>query len=177
MRTLSRLLFVLLGLAGTAFAQSPPETKQPDAGKTIEGYWQDTARRILFARGAPPGYVYGTWNALDQGQTYPAAKAIKRSGSTYELIDLLYDDNEHSIKVVNASESRIEFIRSLKFPACSMRHTCRLKGDELFCSLENTCEEQGRSVVDWRGEERYARRALCERDGRRQAQGIPVNCR
>ncbi len=38
MRTLSRLLFVMLGLAGTAFAQSPPEMKQPDGRKTIEGY-------------------------------------------------------------------------------------------------------------------------------------------
>ncbi len=173
MRKLFRLLVVLLALDGTAFAQM---MKQPD-GKTIEGYWQDTARRILFARDAPSGYVYGTWSALDQGQTYPSAKTIRRSGSTYELVDLMYDQNEHAIKVVNASESRIEFIRSLKFPACSMRHTCRLEGDELFCSLENTCEEQGRSVVDWRAEERYARRALCERDGRRQAQGIPVKCR
>jgi len=35
--------------------------KQPDGRKTIEGYWQDTARRILFARGASPGYAYGTF--------------------------------------------------------------------------------------------------------------------
>ncbi len=177
MRTPRHLLLIVFALVGTAFAQSPSQMKQPNAGKSIEGYWQDTARRILFARGAPPGYVYGKWDSLDQGQTYPTAKAIRRSGSTYEVADLLYDDNEHNIKVVRASEDRIEFIRSLKFPACSMRHVCRVDADELFCSLENTCVEQGRSVVDWRGEERYARRALCERDGGRQAQGIPVKCR
>ena len=177
MKTPGRLLFVLLALAGAALAQSPSAPKQQDGRKTIEGYWQDTARRILYARDAPPGYAYGTWNALDQSQTYPAAKAIRRSGSGYELVDLMYDDSEHAIKVVSAGENRIEFIRSLKFPACSMRHVCRMEGDELFCALENTCEEQGRSVLDWRGEERYARRALCERDGRRQTQGIPVNCR
>ncbi len=177
MRTLPCLSSVLLALAVAAFAQSPSAMKQPDGQKTIEGYWQDTARRILFSRNAPPGYAYGKWDTLDQGQTYPTAKAIRRSGSGYELIDLMYDNSEHAIKILSARENRIDFIRTLKFPACSMRHSCRMDGDELLCSLENTCEEQGASVVDWRGEERYARRALCERDGRRQAQGIPVNCR
>src|SRR5258708_4903279 len=52
MRTLALLL--LCGLAGAAGAQS------------IEGYWQDTERRILFSRDAPAGYVYGRWTALDQ---------------------------------------------------------------------------------------------------------------
>ena len=177
MKTLPRLSFVLIALAGTAFAQSPSGMKSQDGRNSIEGYWQDTARRILFSRDAPPGYAYGKWDTLDQGQTYPAAKAIRRSGPGYELVDLMYDDNEHAIKVLSASENRIDFIRTLKFPACSMRHSCRVDGNELLCSLENICEEQGRSIVDWRGEERYARRALCERDGRRQAQGIPVNCR
>lgn len=159
---------VLLALAGAAAAEAP-------AG--IEGYWQDTARRILFSRNAPSGYAYGTWNILPQDQTYPSAKLIRRSGSSYGVVDLLYDDSEATIKVMSASDRAIEFTRTLKFPACSMRHRCHLDGDELLCSLENTCEEKGKSVVDWRGEERYARRALCERDGRRQAQGIPVNCR
>jgi len=170
-------LFVL-AFATAAFAQSAPEGK-PDgvqAGKTIEGFWQDTSRRILFSRDAPPAYVYGTWNALDQQQTYPAAKQIRRSGRGFELIDLLYDD-EYTIKVVNAREDAIEFVRSTQAPACGMRHQCRLAGDELFCSLENICREGGRNVLDWRGEERYARRALCERDGKRQAQGIPVLCK
>ena len=40
MRTLA---FLLLCLAGSAAAQ------------TIEGYWQDTERRILFSPDAPPG--------------------------------------------------------------------------------------------------------------------------
>ena len=37
----------------------------PAHGQTIEGYWQDTARRILFSREAPADYVYGRWG--DQG--------------------------------------------------------------------------------------------------------------
>ena len=177
MRALHCLPFVLFMLTGAALGQSPSPTKQLGDSKSIEGYWQDTARRILYPREAPPNYAYGAWNQLDQAQTYPSAKQIRRSSAGYAVVDLLYDDSEHTIKVVSASDSGIEFIRTLTFPACSMRHRCRLDGDELFCSLENTCEEKGKSVVDWRGEERYARRALCERDGRRQAQGIPVNCR
>ena len=177
MRALHCLPLVLLTLTGAALGQSPSPTKQLVDSKSIEGYWQDTARRILYSREALPGYAYGAWNRLDQDQTYPSAKLIRRSGSAYGVVDLLYDDNEHTIKVVSASDNGIEFIRTLKFPACSMRHSCRLVGDELQCSLENTCEEKGLSVVDWRGEERYARRVLCERDGRRLAQGIPVNCR
>jgi hypothetical protein len=174
------VLFVLLAFATAAFAQSSPEPGKPgggvQAGKTIEGFWQDTSRRILFSRDASPAYVYGTWNALDQQQTYPAAKQIRRSGRGFELIDLLYDD-EHTIKVVSAREDGIEFVRATQSPACGMRHRCRLAGDELFCSLENICREGGRDVLDWRGEERYARRVLCERDGKRQAQGIPVLCK
>ena len=172
MKAFRRLPVVLLAFTGAVLAQSPSQKQ-----KTIEGYWQDTSRRILFSRDAPPGYVYGTWNPLPQDQTYPSAKQIRRSSAGYGVVDLLYDDSEHTIKVVSASDSGIEFVRTLNFPACSMRHRCRLEGEELFCSLENTCEEKGKSVVDWRGEERYARRALCERDGRKQAQGIPVNCR
>jgi hypothetical protein len=177
MRTLNFLPIVLFAVSGAVVAQSPAVFKPLDSARSIEGYWQDTARRILYSRDAPPGYAYGTWNRLDQEQTYPSAKLIKRSGSDYGVVDLLYDDGEHTIKVVGASQSGIEFVRTLTFPACSMRHVCRLDGNELFCSLENTCEEQGKTVLDWRGEERYARRALCERDGRRQMQGIPVNCR
>jgi hypothetical protein len=144
--------------------------------KTIEGYWQDSARRILFDRRAPVSYVYGTWNALDQDQTYPSAKHIRRLGAGFQLVDLLYDD-EHSIKVVSASEERIRFIRTAQFPACAMDHDCRLAGTQLVCALENRCLEGGREVLDWRGEERYVRREICERDGKRQLQGIPVKCR
>ncbi len=174
------VLFVLLAFATAAFAQPSPEPGKPgsgiQSGKTIEGFWQDTARRILFSRDAPPAYRYGTWNALDQEQTYPAAKHVRRSGRGFELIDLLYDD-EHTIKVLSARDDGIEFVRSTQSPACGMRHQCRLSGDEMFCSLENVCMEGGREVLDWRGEERYARRTLCERDGKRQAQGIPVVCK
>jgi hypothetical protein len=171
------VLFALLFFATPVMAQSSAKPGGAQTGKTIEGFWQDTARRILFSRDAPPAYAYGTWNALDQKQTYPAAKHIRRSGRGFELIDLLYDD-ENPIKVVSAKEDGIEFVRSTKSPACGMRHQCRLAGDELFCSLENICREGGRDdVLDWRGEERYARRALCERDGKRQAQGIPVWCK
>lgn len=166
----SVLLCLALLSAGPAVAQSPA------GGKTIEGFWQDTARRILFDRRAPSSYVYGTWNPLDPQQTYPSARQIRKSGGSYELVELLYDD-EYAIKVVSANAQSIQFIRSAKFPACSMHHRCRLDGDQLFCALENICREDGREVVDWRGEERYVRRVQCERDGKRQAQGIPVKCR
>jgi hypothetical protein len=177
-----RLLFVLLALAPAAHAQISPGAGAPadraqDGRKTIESFWQDTARRILFARGAPASYVYGGWTSLDPQQTYPSAKQIRRSGAGFELVDLLYDDSEHTIRITSAKDDGIEFVRAMKFPACEMRHKCRLEGEQLFCSLENICREGGRDVLDWRGEERYARRALCERDGRRQAQGIPQRCR
>ena len=154
-------LVLLCGLAGNAGAQ------------TIEGYWQDTARRILFSPEAPPGYVYGQWTPLDQQQTYPSAKQIRRSGSGFDVVDLLYDDEE-AVKVVRASDDRIDFVRTNRLSSCAASHECRLEsGNQLFCSLETRCAER----VVWRGEERYARRASCERDGKRQAQGIPHRCR
>jgi hypothetical protein len=140
--------------------------------QTIEGFWQDSARRILYDRAAPASYEYGRWSVLDPQQTYPSAKQIHKSKHGFELIDLLYDD-EDTIKVVQANENSIEFIRTSTFTGCSMHHRCALQADEMLCSLENLC----RDVVDWRGEERYVRRASCVRDGRRQAQGIPVKCR
>ena len=171
MKTLCAIVFALLSISG-AQAQS-------QAGKSIEGFWQDTARRILFSRDAPPTYEYGRWNSLDQKQTYPTAKEIRRrSATSVELIDLLYDD-EYAISTTGATEQGIDFVRSTKFPVCRMHHSCRLdgNGDALFCSLENVCLQGDREVLDWKGEERYARRAHCERDGRRQAQGIPHRCR
>src|SRR5215213_1350241 len=56
-------------------------------GQSIEGYWQDTERRILFSHDAPPGYVYGRWTALDQEQTYPSAKQIRRAGADIEVVE------------------------------------------------------------------------------------------
>jgi hypothetical protein len=154
-------LFLAALLAGPAFAQS------------IEGYWQDTERRILYSPDAPPGYVFGRWTALDQAQTYPAAKSIRRAGDAYELDDLLYD-NEEAIKVLRATPERIDFTRTNRLTSCTTVHACELQAaDQLFCALETRCAEQ----VVWRGEERYARRATCERDGKRQQQGIPVRCR
>ncbi len=174
------LFFVLLAVATTACAQYSPGIKDLSAEaqgsrQTIEGFWQDTARRILFSRDAPPSYVYGQWTSVDPAQTYPTAKQIRRSGSTYEVVDLLYDD-EYVIKVLSANESVIEFVRSAKLPACAMHHRCRLEGAEMVCSLENICREGGRDVLDWKGEERYARRVNCERGPRREAQGIPHRC-
>ncbi len=145
--------------------------------QTIEGYWQDAARRILFDRSAPPSYVYGAWHPLDLDQTYPAAKAIRRSGEKYELVDLNFDE-QYGIKIVAADEKSIRFVRTSSYPACAMHHSCRLDGEQqLLCALENRCQVDGREVLDWRGEERYVRRASCERDGKVQAQGIPVKCR
>jgi hypothetical protein len=147
---------------------------QSKEGKTIEGYWQDTARRILFSHDAPPSYVYGRWSTLDQQQTYPSAKMIRRSGTGFELRDLLYDDEE-AIEVLKASDEAIEFTRTSRWSGCSVHHRCGLEQDELLCSLRTTCPKHG---LVWQGEERYARRAACEHQQlRREAQGIPVVCR
>ena len=67
MKTLCLLVLALFALSTAAHAQSPREGKNPidkaqdraDKAHSIEGYWQDAARRILFARSAPPAYVYG----------------------------------------------------------------------------------------------------------------------
>ena len=142
------LLLVLLAFATDAAAQVVP-----CGAKTIDGFWQDAARRILFARDAPPSYVYGRWTELDLKQTYPTAKQIRRSPGGITLIDLLYDD-EHPVSVVSSADDRIEFVRSSKYPECAMQHRCRLEasGDELLCALENACREGGREVLDWKGE-------------------------
>jgi len=162
------LLACLLGFS--AYAQST-------AGKTIEGYWQDTARRILFSSSAPPDYKYGQWTALDQQQTYPSAKHIRRSGSGFDVADLLYDDQE-SIKVLKASDSSIEFTRTNRWSGYSVHHRCGVDGDQMLCSLRATRPEKNMDRVVWEGEERYERRASCERtQSRPEAQGIPSICR
>jgi hypothetical protein len=146
---------------------------QSTTGKTIEGYWQDTARRILFSRDAPAGYKYGQWTALDQGQTYPSAKQIRRSGAGFEVVDLLYDDEE-AVKVLNASDSSIEFTRTNRRSGCSVHHQCSLEQDQVLCKLRSSCADG----LLWQGEERYERRVSCERtQSRREAQGIPNVCR
>jgi hypothetical protein len=159
-------IFLAASLGFSAHAQST-------IGKTIEGYWQDTARRILFSRDAPPGYVYGQWTTLDQKQTYPSAKQIRHSGSGFEVVELLYD-NEEALKVLSASDSSIEFTRTNKGAGCSVHHQCGLDQDQLLCSLRTSCADG----LVWRGEERYERRVSCERtQSRREAQGIPSVCR
>jgi hypothetical protein len=150
-----------------------PAQAQSTGGKSIEGYWQDTARRILFSRDAPPGYVYGQWTALDQKQTYPTAKHIRRAGTGFDLVDLLYDDQE-AVKVLKASDSSIDFTRTNRWSGCSVLHECGLEQDQLVCSLRTSCADG----LVWQGEERYARRVSCERTQMRpEAQGIPSVCR
>ena len=107
---------------------------------------------------------------------YSLAKQIRRSGANFELIDFQYEEEDYPIRVINATEDSIEFVRTPRWSTCAMHHKCRLNGEELFCSKENLCREEGRNVVDWRGEERYVRRAHCERIARRQGQGIPLRC-
>jgi len=168
---MGKLAVVLLAsfLAAPVWAQSPDR-------KTIEGYWQDTARRILFSVDAPPGYVYGQWHLLDQQQTYPSAKRISRSATGFDVLDLLYDDEE-VIKVVKSSNFDIEFTRTTRWSGCSVHHRCGLEQDQLLCSLRTTCPQSSGERLVWVGEERYARRASCERHEIRRAQGIPVACR
>jgi hypothetical protein len=150
---------------------------QPAADKSIEGYWQDTERRILFSADAPAGYEYGRWTALDQAQTYPSAKQIRKSGHRFELVDLLYDDEE-VVKIAQATDQAIEFTRTNTWSRCTVHHKCDLDGvNRLLCALETRCPKTGAEEVVWRGEERYARRASCERVDKRQAQGIPHRCR
>ena len=87
---------------------------QAPAGKTIEGFWQDTERRILFSREAPPGYAYGRWTAIEQEQTYPSAKHIRRAGDLLEVVDLNYDEN-YEIKTLAGGADRVSFTRKFKW--------------------------------------------------------------
>jgi hypothetical protein len=170
-----RLSVVLLAavLYNPVQAQRVPESQ----AITIEGFWQDTARRILYSRTAPPSYIYGAWTTLDQSQTYPSAKEIRRTASGWEVVDLNASDMDHSVKTFAATERTVEFVRTVKWSGCAMHHKCGLQGQEMVCSLENRCLEGGQSVLDWRGEERYAKRASCERLGGPELQGFPVACR
>ena len=180
MKTLYLLMLACLTFSTAVHAQSPDPADSAQArgekAPGIEGYWQDKARRILFARNAPPAYVYGTWALLDPRDMYALAKQIRRIGSGFELIEFQFEAEDYPVSVISAREDAIEFVRTPRWSACSMHHKCRLNGDELVCSLENLCREAGRDVLDWRGEEVYARRVHCERIGLRQGQGIPLRC-
>jgi hypothetical protein len=145
--------------------------------QTIEGFWQDTAGRTTFKRNASPTALYGTWHDREPDATYPRAKLIRKSGSGFDLADLNYDEKEYSVRVVQSDTSRIVFVRTANWSACRTEHDCRLDGSELSCSMQTICQEAGNDVLDWAGDERYVRRAHCERDGGVQFQGIPVKCR
>src|SRR5262245_7260947 len=178
MRTRQALVFASCLVSLTACIQTGHEVSPAGAASqsaSIEGYWQDAERRVLFTRNAPSSATYGKWAALDPQQTYPLAKHVRRTASGYDVIDLNYDSN-YSIRVLESTDSRIAFTRSSNREACRMHHDCRLEGSGMFCSLENKCQEAGAEVLDWRGEERYVRRVRCERVGRTEAQGIPVRC-
>lgn len=184
MKTLCLLILALFAFSTAAQDQSPRDGKDAvdkawgrgATAPSIEGFWQDKARRILFARNAPPAYVYGAWNMLDPLDMYALAKQIRRTEGGFELIEFQFEAEDYPVRVLNAREDSIEFIRTPRWSTCAMHHKCRLNGEELFCSLENLCREGERVVLDWRGEERYERRAHCERIARRQGQGIPLRC-
>ena len=169
MKTLCALAFTLLAVYA-AQAQSP-------SARSIEGYWQDIAGRIVYKHNATSSEKYGDWYSRALDTTYPKAKLIERSGSTFKIVDLNYDDQEYAVRVVRADANSIEYVRAAKWSPCRMNHACRLSGEEMLCELEYVCLAQGKDFVDWRGEERYIRRDSCVRDGKAQLQGIPVKCR
>lgn len=142
----------------------------------VEGYWQDIAGRTTFKRGAAPTVTMGSWYARELDATYPQAKQIRKSERGFDLADLNYDDKEYSVRVLHANESSIAFVRKAGWSSCRTEHVCRLNGAELMCLLQTLCEEAGKDIVDWKGEERYIRRAHCEPGSRTEAQGIPVKC-
>ena len=159
------LLLVAAILPAAAIAQS------------IEGYWQDIAGRITFKRNPLPADRYGDWYERALDATYPAAKHIRKVGSSFDLVDLNYDENDYSVRVLNATDKQIEFVRSAKWSPCRVHHSCRLSGAELFCAMEHVCARDGNEYVELGAEERFVRRSRCERtQARPEAQGFPVRC-
>ena len=146
------LLLVAAILPATAIAQ------------TIEGYWQDIAGSITFKRNPLAADWYGDWYERALDATYPAAKHIRQAGKSFDVVDLNYDEHDHSVRVLNATERQIEFERSAKWSACRVHHLCRLSAAELFCAREHVCAEHGKEYVDLRAE------------ARPEAQGFPVAC-
>ena len=168
-----RICLLLASLVTLAAANAQQATN-PDS--TIEGFWQDVAGRTLFKRNASAADVMGAWFARDVGLPYFDSKQIRKSGAGYELLDLRYGA-DYAINVISATEKNIEFVRTTKWSGCGMHHKCSLDGAELFCAIENVCRSQGVEFVEWRGEERYARRSHCEQLDREQALGIPTRCK
>ena len=150
---------------------------QPSAAPTIEGYWQDVAGRITFKRNPLPADSYGSWYARALDATYPSAKHIRRAGSSFEVADLNYDEKDYSVRVLQAHERQISFVRSASWSACRVSHLCQLAGEELLCEMETICVDGGKEYVDLRAEERFIRRNHCMRSqARPEAQGFPVTC-
>jgi hypothetical protein len=178
MKKLCFVLFLLFALSTVhgqeARTQSDPQ--KPAVVNSIEGYWQDIAGRTLFKRDVSPSATYGTWQSRDIGLPYYDVKHFWKSGAMYEMTDLRYGD-DYLIKVISAKDDAIEFVRSPTWSKCRMHHKCQLNGDEMLCSLEQICQEAGKDILDWRGEERYAKRSYCERTDKEQALGIPTRCR
>jgi len=160
------LAFVLAGfLPVTANAQ------------TIEGYWQDIAGRITYKRNPLPADSYGNWYERALDATYPAAKHIRRAGSSFEVADLNFDERDYSVRVLKAQENQIVFVRTASWSPCRVSHSCQLAGAELICAMETICIDQGKEYVDLRAEERFIRRNHCMRSQTRpEAQGFPVTC-
>jgi hypothetical protein len=167
MKTLCTLGFLLFSVSSL----------QAQTTQTIEGYWQDIAGRTTFKRNASQASVYGSWHDREPEATYPQAKLIRKSGAGFDLTDLNYDEKDYSVQVLQSEPSRITFVRKANWSACRTEHDCRIDGTDLYCSMRTLCQEKGEDVLDWTGDERYVRRAHCERDGRVQLQGFPVKCR
>jgi hypothetical protein len=174
-----RLFLIPMFALSVAYGQDArnlPRNEAKEAFQPIEGYWQDVLGRTLYKRNASPADSYGEWQARDIGLPYFDSKHIRRVATTYELTDLRYSD-DYAIKILDTGHDRIEFLRTPAWSACRMHHLCQAKGDEMLCSLKRICREGDMDALDWQGEERYARRAHCERTSIEQALGIPTRCR
>ena len=148
------------------------------AQSTIEGYWQDIAGRITFKRNPLPADSYGNWYERALDATYPSAKHLRRAGTAYEIADLNYDEHDYSVRVLQANDRQIDFVRKANWSPCRVDHSCRLAGEEMVCAMVTVCVEQGKEYVDLRAEERFIRRNSCVRNTTRpEAQGFPVTCK
>ena len=96
---------------------------------------------------------------------------LQVAGGIEKMID------EEVLKIGRASEKGIEFTRTNTWSKCVAQHQCEMNGaNQLSCAIETHCPKGTADEVVWRGEERYARRASCERVEVRRAQGIPHRC-
>jgi hypothetical protein len=142
----------------------------------IDGYWQDIGGRTVFKRDVAPDTKYGHWSVWGLDMQYPHAKEIRKAGA-YELKDLNFYDKDYAVKVLRATDSELEYVRTASWSPCRVHHACQQFRDTMLCTIENVCRVGTGDVVDSRGEELYIRRAGCERLTKLpEAQGIPVRC-